>query len=607
MKKLKFLIVFLVSMFAFNINVFAASGSLSVSSDNVSVGDSFTVTANISSAAAWNIHVSSSGPVNNCTINQANATDDAMDTNKSFTATCTATAEGTINIRLSGDVTSASDGNAVNISSSKSVTVSAKQVSSNNIENTTNNNVTNNNSNNVQKNTSTNAKSKNNKLKELSVDGYELVRVNENTYTLSVSNDVTSINIKAVAEDPTAKIKGTGVHNINVGENNIDVIVTAENGTKNKINIKVTRKSEYYIEDLDSLLNNSDENINITLKSDTKITNQDLEKIKNSKKVVNFNYYNDDKHLIYSWIVDGSKLTNTDDLITTILNDSENKKDVLKLSNYADGIFIELAQKNNFPVGTKLKFFVGDKYKDDDIVNIYVKNDDKLELINNKVKVVNGYIEFETSNSYDYFVTMSTIASSNETNTKSENTSSSPILFFIIGILTLLVIVLAIVLIIKNKKDKEEDTKDKIEPIVSDDIIPINTNIDTNSSNDHDESTSDTLDTYNNKSIIDDNVADTDINDINNSDQSSSIILDNYNDEPIVDDAAIDTDINNINNHDESTSVVSDNYNNGPKIDINSNQSINSNQDNNPNSELIKLGLELYEKQIKEIDNNKKD
>ena len=63
----------------------------------------------------------------------------------------------------------------------------------------------------------------------------------------------------------------------------------------------------------------------------------------------------------------------------------------------------------------------------------------------------------------------------------------------------------------------------------------------------------------------------------------------------------------NINNHDESTSVVSDNYNNGPIIDINSNQSINSNQDNNPNSELIKLGLELYEKQIKEIDNNKKD
>ena len=123
MKKVKFLLVSLISLFAFNINVIAASGSLSVSSSNVYVGDKFTVTVNVRSAAAWNIHVSASGPVSGCSINQADATSDAMDTNKSFSATCTATGTGTISIILSGDVTSANDGNAVNVSGSKNVTV----------------------------------------------------------------------------------------------------------------------------------------------------------------------------------------------------------------------------------------------------------------------------------------------------------------------------------------------------------------------------------------------------------------------------------------------------------------------------------------------------
>jgi len=90
----------------------AASGSLSVSSSNVIVGNSFTVSVYVNQAAAWNVHVTASGPVSGCTINQADATADAMNTSKSFQATCTATAAGTINISLSGDVTGEDGGNS---------------------------------------------------------------------------------------------------------------------------------------------------------------------------------------------------------------------------------------------------------------------------------------------------------------------------------------------------------------------------------------------------------------------------------------------------------------------------------------------------------------
>lgn len=460
MKKIKYLIISLITIFAFNINVYAASGSLEVSSSSVYVGDSFTVTTNVSSAAAWNIHVSASGPVSGCSINQADATADAMDTNKTFSATCTATGTGTITIRLSGDVTSASDGNAVNVSGSRSVTVSTRPTPpSNNNNNNNNNNNSNSNNNNSNNNQATDNRSKNNNIKELSVEGYDLTKVDNYNYTLSVPNDVTSINIKATAEDSKSKVTGAGSHDINVGENNIEVVVTAENGSQNKINIKVTRKDGYYLEDLDTVLkNNKIDDINITIKSDTKITAQDLEKIKSSGKTVKFNYYNDDKSLVYSWIIDGTKLKNTKDLLTTISNDSDNKKDILRLSNYADGLFVGLKQTNNLPTGTKLKLFVGDKYKDNDLVNVYgyVKNNDKLELVKTKVKVENGYIEFEVTDASDYFVTMSTIPSLDKVVTPTDK-SSSTILFVIIGVLSLLVIGLLIAFILKNKKNKKDD------------------------------------------------------------------------------------------------------------------------------------------------------
>lgn len=468
MKKIKILLISLISMFAFNTNVYAASSSISVSSGNVYVGDSFTVSLYVNSSAAWNVHVTASGPVSGCTIHKADASDDALDTNRSFSATCTATGEGTIVIRLSGDVTSASDGNAVPVSGSRSVSVSQKTAPTpsptpsqpGNNNNNNNNNQTNNN-NNKQNSTQNDGdnKSKNNNIKNISVDGYNLIKVDSNNYTLSVTNDVTNINVKATAEDAKSKVTGTGNHNINVGENNIELIVTAENGSQNKINIKVTRKDGYYLEDLDSILNNNKiTDINITIKSDTIITKEDLEKIKNSKKTVKFNYYNDDKSLAYSWIIDGSKIKTTSNLSTIITNDSDNKKDILKLSNYADGLFVVLKQ-NDLPLGTKLKLFVGNKYENNDFVNVYSYRNNKLYLLKNKIKMDNGYVEFDLDNASEYFVTMSTIPNTNIT-TKVENNEEISILPIIILIICLVIIGIIIIFIIKNKRKKKSNYDD---------------------------------------------------------------------------------------------------------------------------------------------------
>lgn len=489
MKKIKILLISLISMFAFNTSVYAASSSISVSSGNVYVGDSFTVSLYVTSSAAWNVHVTSSGPVSGCTIHQADASADALDTNRSFSATCTATGEGTIVIRLSGDVTSASDGNAVSVSGSRSVSVSKKPAPTpsptpSQPGNNNNNNHQTNNNNNKQNSTQNDGdnKSKNNNIKNISVDGYNLIKVDSNNYTLSVTNDVTNINVKATAEDSNSKVTGTGNHNINVGENNIEIIVTAENGSQNKINIKVTRKDGYYLEDLDSILNNNKiTDINITIKSDTIITKEDLEKIKNSKKTVKFNYYNDDKSLAYSWIIDGSKIKTTSNLSTIITNDSDNKKDILKLSNYADGLF-EVLKQNDLPLGTKLKLFVGNKYENNDFVNVYSYRNNKLYLLKNKIKMDNGYVEFDLDNASEYFVTMSTIPNTDIT-TRVDNDEKVSILPLIILIICLIIIGIIIIFIIKNKK-KNKYNEEKIEVLNDNYSLFDNKNYDQTTKND---------------------------------------------------------------------------------------------------------------------------
>ena len=178
MKKIKLLIIFLISIFVFNINVKAASANLTVSSRSIYVGDTFTVNVNMKSAAAWNIHVISNGPVNDeCEIHEVNVTDKGDDTSKTFTATCSATAEGTINIMfIKSDVTSASDGNAVNISGSTSVNVSKKTTTTTTRTTTTTKatttktttttkSVTNNSQTTINKTTTTNPKTSDEKIK----------------------------------------------------------------------------------------------------------------------------------------------------------------------------------------------------------------------------------------------------------------------------------------------------------------------------------------------------------------------------------------------------------------------------------------------------------
>ena len=251
MKKIRILITTIIFILILTIttNVYALSGSLSVSSGSVYVGETFKAIVNVNETAAWNVHVSASGPVSGCSINEAGDTGDESNQNKTFEVTCNTTGEGNVTVTLSGDISKTLQNHNIEnipISGTKTVEVKKKQgpLPSEVVKPSQQQNQNQTQTNNKDEKKEETKKSNNNKIKELSVVGYDLIKTDDNNYRLSVGYDVDTVVIKATAEDSKATVTGNGEHTLQVGENDIEIVITAEDGSKNTVNIKVTRKEE---------------------------------------------------------------------------------------------------------------------------------------------------------------------------------------------------------------------------------------------------------------------------------------------------------------------------------------------------------------------------
>lgn len=247
MKKILYIFLAIFGFLAFGTSA-SAGASLSTSASSVTSGSSFSVSVNLSGVAAWEVHVSATGPVSGCSINAADSTEDASNGSKSYSATCKTVGTGNVTVSLSGNATTAS-GSRSNLSGSKTVAVVNKTSSSSSSSSaksySTNNKSSNSNSSNNSNNSSTSntndSKSSDNTLKSLSVEGQNIDFNKDKTdYTLTLSNEIKQIKINAETNDSKASVEGTGDKNLSEGENSFDIVVTAENGDKKTYNLKVT-------------------------------------------------------------------------------------------------------------------------------------------------------------------------------------------------------------------------------------------------------------------------------------------------------------------------------------------------------------------------------
>jgi len=228
----------------------AASLKISTSKSSVSPGEVFTVTVTLNDGA---------GPISASVSNGSGSASQWLE-NSSLTFSCTAGNSGTVTISASGTVGDFATEADVPVSNSTTVSIiepapeppptpSTNTGTSSGSSSSTGSNSGSSSSSSSKKpttttNTTTVKKSSNSKLGSLQItEGAISPEFSSSVteYAVSVPNEVTSLNITAEADSSKATVKITGNEELQVGDNNVEITVTAEDGSQTTYKILAKR------------------------------------------------------------------------------------------------------------------------------------------------------------------------------------------------------------------------------------------------------------------------------------------------------------------------------------------------------------------------------
>lgn len=525
MKKLKYLILSFIVLFLTIPNVKAAG--IYTSASTVYPGQSFTASVTVN-AAAWNVRISSTGPVSGCSIIDADASSTAMNISKTVSTTCTATGVGTITISLSGDYAIDSDpDNAIGLGGSATVQVvqqpapqpqpQPQQPSR------------------PQQPTNPQPaipKSDNNYLKSLSVEGCSIEpKFNKDTLEYSCKDLlINEVEIKAEVEDSKSQISGLGKKELFNGDNHFEVAVTSESGQTrvyklliNKRNIPSTKILKLTLGDKDYKIDDEiilfglpagTEKIDLKVTTDSTTANVNItgnDQLKPGHNIVNISVTDTDcKEKIYKVLVyvqeheilenknvesiDKDYIINLNKnaayvLNKSILNNAGTKKVIYhiidnnygllssmeinsrqQLENDYELYFITKNNKvyTNIFEGTNVEVYFGNQFEIGEKLYIYAydENIQSYILIDTK-EYKDYYVSFKAVDTFEYLVTNKKVAT-NLVKYKKKNTPLSELIFIIVF---QVVVMWTIVTLFKNKikkKYEKEPSKETTEvPVIT--------------------------------------------------------------------------------------------------------------------------------------------
>lgn len=259
-KRFLILIGVFIAFCIFNQNkVNAASASIS-GSQTVTAGQTVTVTATVN-AGAWNLTLSGGGQSRALVGQTSSAGNESASTSITFVATQNTT------VTLTGDITDFTSNYSQTVNQSAQITVQSASTggggntSSGDNQNSGNGSGTSGNtgggtsgttnggttgSSSGSSTTTNNTSSSNANLSNLGIrpNDFSGFTPNRTSYSVTVPNSVTSIEVYANVGQSGQKISGTGTKNLSEGTNSFNVIVTAPDGTTTKTyTIAVTREA----------------------------------------------------------------------------------------------------------------------------------------------------------------------------------------------------------------------------------------------------------------------------------------------------------------------------------------------------------------------------
>ena len=293
MKKKTFkALIIIVACFFFQLRVSAGDVSIVTNNRNPSVGSNVVVTVKAPNVAG-NFSVTSS----NQSVLSGGSSNSWIE--GSVTYTFVAKAAGTATITVKPIDAADYDGNVFSAVKSVTITVGNKTTSSS-----------------TKKDLSSD-----NTLSSLSIDGVNLEPAfNKNTtsYNVNLEAGVTKINVKATPNDKSAKVTGIGEIEVSEGNNNIEVVVTAENGSTktytitanvkeyDPINVKVENSKYTVVRNIKNVTApNGYEETKIKIKGEevpafkNKTTGYTLVLLKDDKGNQNFYIYKEKKYILY--------------------------------------------------------------------------------------------------------------------------------------------------------------------------------------------------------------------------------------------------------------------------------------------------------------------
>lgn len=247
LKKVLFIVFFaMITIIMINTHSKAASAAISCSSSG-KVGEAIKISVS-GTGVQWNLNLK----VNGTTIASSSELDNyEKNIPINFSGTYTPTAEGKVTVTLEGTVTDYSTGDTIRSFNSKKINITkANNTNNNDNSNNNNNNNNNNNGGSTGGTTTTNkpetpTKSSNANLSNLGItpNDFSGFTPGNTSYSVTVPNSVTSINVYAYKGQEDQTISGTGTKTLQEGENQFSVVVTAQDGTKKTYTINVTREA----------------------------------------------------------------------------------------------------------------------------------------------------------------------------------------------------------------------------------------------------------------------------------------------------------------------------------------------------------------------------
>lgn len=184
-------------------------------------------------------------------------------------------------------------------------------------------------SSNPRRNNNSNSSSSNANLINLGIRPHDFsgFRSGTTSYSVTVPADTESVEVYAEAQDSNATISGTGTVNLQEGENTIEVVVTAENGTTKTYTIVITRETAEDTEENteivegEGLVSLSIQNLELSPKFETNVYEYTVKYIgEDTALQIEANPTNEEYQVE---IVGNEELKEGENLITILVSDSD--------------------------------------------------------------------------------------------------------------------------------------------------------------------------------------------------------------------------------------------------------------------------------------------